>query len=139
MTQSDLPRPPIVVLCGNAEAIESFEEIGRQESEKGKIVLVPYHFYAPGQVVNYQVQRAMDQLQLDRIVLADEVLVLNIGGHIDERTGNEMAYAYAKQKHITTVEPLDLAQWFKDWDAQLRAESLKYVQGGLRREEIPST
>jgi hypothetical protein len=39
--------------------------------------------------------------------MADEVLILNVGGYIGESTGGELAYARKHRKIIRFLEPAD--------------------------------
>ena len=48
-----------------------------------------------------------DTLHLRKIDLADEVLVLNVGGYIGESTRREIAYAIAQKKPVRYLEPLE--------------------------------
>ena len=53
------------------------------------------------------VKAIVDKVHLRKIDLADEVMVLNIGGYIGESTRNEIAYAYSTGKTVTFVEPVE--------------------------------
>jgi hypothetical protein len=46
----------------------------------------------------------MDELHLRKIDLADEVLIVNIGGYIGDSTRNEIAYAECMQKPVRYLE-----------------------------------
>lgn len=52
-----------------------------------------------------EVKVALDELHLRKIDLADEVLVLNVGGYIGQSTGREIAYAQATGKPVRFLEP----------------------------------
>ena len=108
--------PPIVCLCGSTRFWKAFQEAGLRETLAGRIVLSigcatasdEDHGIAPDQ------KARLDELHLRKIDLADEVLVLNVGGYIGESTANELAYALALGKSVRTLEPLDLdAYWRK--------------------------
>jgi hypothetical protein len=51
-----------------------------------------------------QVKARLDELHLRKIDLADEVLILNVGGYIGESTLRELEYARATGKHIRYLE-----------------------------------
>lgn len=103
-------RPTIVCLCGSTRFIEQFAIKTWELEREGFIVLgctllptwycqVPDHF---GEHTGTKEQ--CDELHLRKIDLADEVLVLNIGGYIGESTRNEIAYANAHNKPVRFVE-----------------------------------
>jgi hypothetical protein len=48
---------------------------------------------------------ALDELHKRKIDLADEVLILNVGGYIGESTGRELAYAREHGKIVRFLEP----------------------------------
>ena len=50
------------------------------------------------------VKRIVDAVHFRKIDLADEVLVINIGGYIGESTRNEIAYAKSQSKPVTYLE-----------------------------------
>ena len=50
-------------------------------------------------------KRMLDDLHLRKIDLADEILVLNVGGYIGESTRREIEYAKSKMKGIRFLEP----------------------------------
>ena len=52
----------------------------------------------------------LDELHLRKIDLADEVLILNVGGYIGESTGRELAYARQHGKTIRFLEPESSAE-----------------------------
>ena len=45
-------------------------------------------------------KRALDKLHLDKIVLSDEVLIIDVNGYIGESTQNELNHARALSKRI---------------------------------------
>jgi hypothetical protein len=49
---------------------------------------------------------ALDALRLRKIEMADEVLILNVGGYIGESTANELAHAKKLGKAIRFLETM---------------------------------
>lgn len=96
------PNTPIIVcLCGSTRFYATFQEAGLRETLEGRIVLSigaalksdAEHFgHLPPDVVAAMKLR-LDELHLRKIDLADEVLVLNVGGYIGPSTMRELAYA----------------------------------------------
>ena len=77
----------------------------------GKIVLsVGFYPHAQDEMhgedvgVTPEQKAALDILHLRKLDLADEVLVLNVGGYIGESTRREMQYATLKGKHVRFLE-----------------------------------
>jgi hypothetical protein len=96
--------PTIVCLCGSGRFRDAFEQAEFDETLAGKIVLTigcntkdvsrDLHHHKP----------MLDELHLRKIDLADEVLILNVGGYIDESTAAELDYAIGKRKKIRFLE-----------------------------------
>lgn len=98
--------PTIVCLCGSTKFRAEFEEANRQETMKGNIVLTVGCFprfqdgsWDYGKVTPEQ-KIELDQLHFRKIELADEVLVLNVGGYIGLSTSNEIRHAQLLGKPI---------------------------------------
>jgi hypothetical protein len=76
-------RPKIVCLCGSTRFKEAFERANREETLSGKIVLSVGMFgHSEGLDMSGPVKAMLDRLHLCKIDLADEVLVLNVGGYV---------------------------------------------------------
>ena len=98
-------RPTIVCLCGSIRFGEMFRYVNQRETLAGKIVLAPGCFQ--GDVVLEAlpgVKRRLDDLHLHKIALADEILVVNVGGYIGESTRQEIAYARSHGKRVRWLE-----------------------------------
>ena len=95
--------PKIVVLCGSTRFHEQFQRVNYEETMIGNIVLSVGCYkqqFTPEQKI------ALDELHKRKIDLADEVVVLNIGGYIGESTRSEIEYAQALGMPIRYIEPL---------------------------------
>lgn len=100
-------QPRIVCLCGSTRYKEAFEAANKQETLQGKIVLsVGLFGHQEAQPLTAEVKQRLDQLHLRKIDLADEVLVLNVGGYIGESTRNEIAYCEQHGKPVRYLEPV---------------------------------
>jgi hypothetical protein len=101
------PRPRIVCLCGSTRFYQQFKEANYRETMAGKIVL-SVGFYPHAQVqehgqhlgVTAEQKVALDELHKRKIDLADEVLVLDVGGYIGESTKSEIEHAKRAGKPI---------------------------------------
>ncbi len=104
-------RPRIVCLCGSTRFYTAFQEANYREMMAGRIVLT-VGFYPHAQDAAHgedkgctqEQKTALDELHKRKIDLADEVLVLNVGGYIGDSTRSEIAYAEAHGKPIRWLE-----------------------------------
>lgn len=105
-------RSKIVCLCGSTRFYKEFQRANYEETMAGNIVLsVGFYMHAsedahgekwgctPAQKI------ALDALHFRKIELADEVLVINVGGYVGESTRNEINHAMSLGKVIRYLEP----------------------------------
>ena len=95
--------PTVVCLCGSTKFKQEFIGANFRETMAGKIVLsVGWFSHADGKIYTPTASEkvALDQLHFRKIDLADEVLILNVGGYIGESTRNELNYAIASGKQV---------------------------------------
>ena len=106
--------PLIVCLCGSTRFYEQFQKSNYEETMAGKIVL-SVGFYPHAQKKVHHSENVgctpeqkvkLDELHKRKIDLADEVLVLNVGGYIGASTRSEIDYAEDRCKPIRYLEPL---------------------------------
>ena len=102
----------VVCLCGSTRFYDAFQKASYDETLAGKIVLsVGFYMHTPQTVhgeklgCDDQQKIALDALHLDKIDMADEVLILNVGGYIGESTRRELAHARATGKVVRFLEP----------------------------------
>lgn len=124
-------RPIIVCLCGSTRFYEAFQKANYDETMAGKIVLSVGHYprvqkqlvkidgcmgeqevFVPvvkegGETVGCTPEQKvqLDILHKQKIDLADEVLILNVGGYIGESTRGELEHARKCSKIIRFLEP----------------------------------
>jgi len=99
--------PTVVCLCGSTRFKDKFIEAMREETLAGKIVLsvgLFGHLENPPLDMDGPTKKMLDELHLRKIDLADEVLILNVGGYIGSSTRNELAYAHQKGKTVRYLE-----------------------------------
>lgn len=106
-------RPTIVCLCGSTRFSTAFQEANLRETLAGRIVLsigcdmrsdTEIFGQLPAQELA-AIKAKLDELHLRKIDLADEVLVLNVGGYIGQSTAREIAYAAQHGKRLRWWEP----------------------------------
>jgi hypothetical protein len=105
-----MARPKIICLCGSSRFIQQFA-IMAWELEKGGCICLGLHLLpdwyckVPDHIAEFEnVAAKMDELHLRKIDLADEVLVLNVGGYIGQSTSREINYAKSQNKPIKYLE-----------------------------------
>lgn len=108
-------KPRIVCLCGSTRFSEAFQQANLTETLAGRIVLtigcdmrsdaVLFRDKSTEQLAG--IKAKLDELHLRKIDLADEILVLNVGGYVGESTQREIGYAMATGKQIRWLEPLN--------------------------------
>jgi len=106
------PRPTIVCLCGSTRFWRTFQQASLRETMAGRIVLSigaasgtdDAHFGNLPRDEYDRVKMLLDELHLRKIELADEVLILNVGGYIGESTARELAHANRLGKVVRFLE-----------------------------------
>lgn len=129
-------RPRIVCLCGSTRFREAFDEAFVRETLAGRVVLTLAlfaHGPAPTVQITTELKLRLDELHLAKIDLADEVLVLNVGGYVGASTRREAWYAGRQGKALRWLEPMmvrtaEPEEWFTDWDAW-RAAAAEAARG----------
>lgn len=107
-------RPRIVCLCGSTRFGKEFQEANLNETLAGNIVLsIGCNMRSDTEIFSSlsedeltKIKIRLDELHLRKIDLADEVLILNVGGYIGESTGRELEYAREKGKQTRFLEPI---------------------------------
>ena len=97
----------IVCLCGSTRFYEDFIEANLQETMQGKIVLSVGVFGHSDKVIHgrnielsEQDKTMLDKLHKEKILLSDEILVINRGGYIGSSTRSEINFAMGLGKDI---------------------------------------
>jgi hypothetical protein len=102
-------RPLIVCLCGSTRFHDQFMEANYQRTMQGQIVLAPgffIHSAVHGESVGCTAEEKieLDKLHMEKIRMADEILVINVGGYFGDSTRNEIKYAVDLGKPIRWLE-----------------------------------
>ena len=102
------PMPKVVCLCGSTRFKREFIDANFRETLVGNIVLTVGWFSHVDAEVFYPSESqktALDELHKRKIDLADEVLVLNVGGYIGDSTRSEIEYALRTGVPVRYLEP----------------------------------
>lgn len=105
------PAPKITVLCGSTRFVDTFNEHRKSLTEAGHIVLsievvTTQASEVDPQHANPGLKARLDELHKRKIDLADDVLVLNVGGYIGESTRSEIEYAHAVGRPVRYLVPV---------------------------------
>lgn len=107
--------PIIVCLCGSTRFSDAFCRANLEETLAGKIVLsIGCDLRSDAEVFGHlptdeleAIKLRLVELHFRKIELADEVLILNVGGYIGYSTGRELAHARKLGKVIRFLEEGD--------------------------------
>jgi hypothetical protein len=104
-----MARPTIVCLCGSTRFMNAFREANLRETLSMRIVLSIGCDTKSDEMLGLpeEVKEQLDQLHLQKINLADQILVLNVGGYVGPSTSAEICYARARGKLVRWLEPVD--------------------------------
>ncbi len=114
-----MERPTIVCLCGSTRFMQAFQEADLRETLAGKIVLTVGCDTKSDVMLGFSpdVKMMLDELHKRKIDLADEILVLNVGGYVGRSTRSEIDYARMHGKRVRWLESV-LCSLCSDWDVQ---------------------
>lgn len=99
--------PRIVCLCGSTRFSEAFRKARLAEALEGSIVLtLGSDTQSDAELqLDEDALRILAERHLRQIDLADEILVLNVGGYIGTHTAAEIEYARQHGKAVRFLEP----------------------------------
>ena len=99
----------VITLCGSTRFKEQYMKVQKQLTLKGCIVISVGLFGHSGdeEVCKPGTKEMLDDMHLRKIDMADEILVINVGGYIGESTKRGIAYAEEKGKKVNYLEPVN--------------------------------
>ena len=100
---------PVVTLCGSMRFREELERLGTELTMAGHVVLAPTAL-DPSMELDPDQRALLGRIHLQRVAMADEVLVVNVGGYVGEDTRREIAYARSRGTAVSYLEPQDDGQ-----------------------------
>lgn len=108
-------RPKIVCLCGSTRFGKEFYNANCRETLAGNIILtIGCNMKSDTELFGHlsdselkAIKTKLDELHKRKIDLADEVLILNVGGYIGTSTRSELEYAKAHNKIIRYLEAIE--------------------------------
>lgn len=108
MRQVEVKLPPkIVCLCGSTKFKEAFIQANFEKTMAGEVVLTVgwfSHTDAETYFPTEQEKTQLDWLHKQKILLADYIYVLNVGGYVGDSTRSEIEFAIAVNKPVVYLE-----------------------------------
>jgi len=94
----------VITLCGSMRFREEFERLEAELTLAGHVVLTPTAL-APSTDLNAEERARLGRIHLQKVAMADEVLVVNVGGYVGESTRREIAHARSCGVAVSFLEP----------------------------------
>ena len=96
----------VITLCGSTRFKEQFLEQQKRLTLEGNVVVSVGLFGHSGdeEVWKPGTKEMLDKMHLQKIDMADEIFVINVGGYIGESTRREIAHATDKGKKVNYLE-----------------------------------
>lgn len=108
---------PVVTLCGSTRFKTEFQQIQKDLTLQGYIVISVGLFGHGGDSEVWEnmdegtvtrTKQMLDDMHKSKIDMADEIFVVNPGGYIGDSTWSEICYARMCGKEIRSMEPVDM-------------------------------
>jgi len=102
------PKRYIVTLCGSRRFQEVFDYQFEKLTKEGKIVLTPaiFKMRSPCQMTAAE-HAVFDEVHHQKMMLSDEVMIINKAGYIGEDTQKEINWCLAHNLNVTYLEPVE--------------------------------
>ena len=128
----------IVTLCGSTRFYDEFVIANFDRTMLGEIVLsVGFYPHAQehgeniGLSSSHDEKKRLDELHFDKILMSDEIFVLNVDGYVGESTCNEIALAVLHNKIITWLFPhYGGDEWFEANSHDIGRRIAEHVSAG---------
>ena len=101
-------RMKVITLCGSTRFKEQFLEQQKRLTLEGNVVISVGLFGHSGdeEVWEPGTKEMLDKMHLQKIDMADEIFVINVGGYIGESTRREIAHAEQTGKPVRYLESI---------------------------------
>lgn len=101
-------RMKVITLCGSTRFKEQFLEQQKRLTLEGNVVISVGLFGHSGdeEVWKPGMKEMLDKMHLQKIDMADEIFVINVGGYIGESTKREIAHAEQSGKPVRYLESI---------------------------------
>ena len=98
----------VITLCGSTKFKEEFIKIQNELTLKGIIVISLGVFSKDNESIKLtkEDEEMLREMHKQKIIMSDEIFVINKNGYIGDNTANEIAFARQQGKLIKYLEPL---------------------------------
>lgn len=91
----------VITLCGSTKFKREFEEVNKQLTLAGNVVIsVGFFEQSEGIVITKEQEQLFEEIHRKKIDLSDEIVVIDVDGYIGSSTKKEIAYAKETGKGI---------------------------------------
>lgn len=96
----------VITLCGSTRFKDAFMETQKRLTLEGNIVISVGLFGHSGddEVWNEGTKEMLDDMHKRKIDLADEIVIINVGGYVGSSTKSEIEYAKMMGKPVKYLE-----------------------------------
>ena len=94
----------VITLCGSMRFREEFERLDAELTLAGHVVLTPTAL-ARSTELNVEERARLGRIHLQKIGMADEILVVNVGDYVGESTRREIEHARSRGVLVSFLEP----------------------------------
>lgn len=94
----------VVTLCGSMRFRDELERLAGELTLAGRVALAPVTL-DPARTLGVDERARLDRVHLQKVAMADEVLVVNPGGYVGESTRREIEHARSLGIPVRFLEP----------------------------------
>lgn len=94
----------VITLCGSTRFKTQFEEMNKQLTLEGHVVLSVGVFGHAGDVITDEQKEMLDNIHKRKIDMSDAIFVINAYGYLGQSTLSEIAYAIEHGKQVIYME-----------------------------------
>jgi hypothetical protein len=94
----------VITLCGSMRFREELERLDAELTLAGHVVLTPTAV-APSTELDVEERARLGRAHLAKVGMADEVLIVNVGGYVGESTRREIDHARSRGVPVSFLEP----------------------------------
>lgn len=95
----------IIAICGSMRFFDKMFDEQVRLSKEGNIVLLPViEMENREPMLTPEEKKLYAQLHFDKILMSDEIFVMNVGGYVGRHTAREIEFANSANKKITFLE-----------------------------------
>lgn len=95
---------PVITLCGSTRFREEFERLDAELTLAGHVVLTPTAL-EPSTELTEEERARLGRIHRQKIAMADEILVVNVGDYVGESTRREIGHARSCGVVVNFLEP----------------------------------